>query len=250
MINNRLRWALLMPINDYLQALERYRPRLEISDLAVVFAAAALSWWIYVPIHEFLHVAGCLLGGGTVTELELAPIYGAAFLQQWFPWITVGGEYAGRLSGFDTGGSDLTYLLTVYLPFVLTVLLGVPLLRHPGEPSQRLRYSIALGIALPVALAGFISLPGDFYEIGSIIVSRLAEALGNPWPVERWRSDDLPLLIQQRFFEDAGNWLDALIITGSFLLGAVSAWATYWAGAWWGDWLAQRGGTAIRIQEE
>jgi len=236
----QIRAALLLPINDYLDALGRYRPRLAVSDLALVFAAAAVGWWLYVPIHEFLHVAGCLLGGGTVTELELSPVYGAAFLQQWWPWITVGGDYAGRLSGFDTGGSDFTYLLTVYLPFVLTILVGVPLLRHPGDPARsRMAYSVVLGLSLPVALAGFISLPGDFYEIGSILVSRLAILLGAGGPVEVWRSDDLPLLIQQRFLEGDGDILDALIILASFILGALLAWATYLAGAWWGDWLRQ-----------
>ena len=240
MIFRQARAALLLPINDYLDALGRYRPRLAVSDLALVFAAAAAGWWLYVPVHEFLHVAGCLLGGGTVTELELSPVYGAAFLQQWFPWITVGGDYAGRLSGFDTGGSDLTYLLTVYLPFVLTILVGVPLLRHPGDPGRsRMAYSVVLGLSLPVALAGFISLPGDFYEIGSILVSRLAVLLGAGGPVELWRSDDLPLLVQQRFLEGDGDALDALIILASFILGALLAWATYLAGACWGDWLRQ-----------
>jgi len=240
MTGKRLWRALLAPIHDYQHALDRYRPRLQIRDLALVFVAAAAGWWLYVPIHEFLHVAGCLLGGGTVTELELSPVYGAAFLQRFFPWITVGGDYAGRLSGFDTGGNDLTYLLTVYLPFVLTILIGVPLLRHPGDPDRsRLGYSIVLGISLPVALAGFISLPGDFYEIGSIIVSRLAALLGAANPVEYWRSDDLPLLIRQRFVEGDAGVLDGLIIFTSFLLGALLAWATYWAGAWWGDWLRQ-----------
>lgn len=234
----RLSTLLLMPINDYLDALGRFQPRLAVADLLLVFAAAVVGWWLYVPIHEFLHVGGCLLSGCRVTELELSPLYGAAFLQQWFPWISVGGNYAGRLSGFDTGGSDLSYLLTVYLPYVLTVLVGVPLLRHPGLARQgRWLHAILLGLSLPVAFAGFISLTGDFYELGSILVSRLAVTLGVDGPLENWRSDDLPLLLEQRFVEGNGDGLDGLIITASFLLGAFLAWGSYWLGALWGDWL-------------
>ena len=91
------------PIDDVIACLERLvdvkRPALRLLGLLLVGAA---TWIIYVPIHELLHVAGCVVTGGTVSELELSPLYGAAMLQKIFPFIVVGGEYAGRVTGFDT----------------------------------------------------------------------------------------------------------------------------------------------------
>ena len=108
-----------------------------------------------------------------MTRLEIDPIYGAALLQRFFPFVSVGSAYAGQLTGFDTHGNDLTYLATDFCPFLLTVLVGVPLLR--AAPSRRtpLRVALCLGVALPLAYAPFIAVTGDYYEMGSILVSRL-----------------------------------------------------------------------------
>src|SRR4029077_11054814 len=149
-----------------------------------------VTWWLYVPLHELAHAWGCLLTGGRVTRLEIAEIYGAAWLARVFPYVTVGSEYAGRLSGFDTRGSDLVYLVTCALPFVLTVFVGVPLLRAAPEARGR-RGAIMLGASIPIAFAPFASLPGDYYEMGSILVSRMVAALVPGFAVDRWRSDDL-----------------------------------------------------------
>ena len=221
--------ALLLPINDYLAALDRFPAGLGLLDIAWMGLGLLLSWHIYVPLHELLHALGCLLGGGTITVLEIAPQYGAAWLQQWFPFIQVGSEYAGRLSGFDTGGSDAVYLLTVFMPFILTIIIGVPLLRLTG--GNRFCRALGIGAALPVAYAGFISLPGDCYEMGSILVSDWASAWGSPYPPERWRSDDLPLLLQQLFGGGNGNVQDALIILLAFTVGVLIAYTIYWLGA-------------------
>jgi hypothetical protein len=43
-----------------------------------------------------------------VWRLEIDPLYGGALLARWLPFVEAGGEYAGRLSGFDTAGSDAT----------------------------------------------------------------------------------------------------------------------------------------------
>lgn len=192
-------------------------------SLGLVFLGLAVSWWIYVPIHELLHAAGCALGGGTVTELQIAPVYGGALLARWFPWVTTAGEYAGRLAGFDTAGSDLIYLTTVLAPYVLTVFPGVWALRWAGRRGHAVLY----GVSLPVALAPFVSLPGDAYEIGSIVTTRLP-----PWSVhaELLRGDDV-IRVAREVAAAGGGAVAWTGLTLAFLLGALWALATYGLGA-------------------
>jgi len=192
-----------------------------------VVASLLAAWWVYVPLHELAHAWGCLLAGGQVTRLEIAEVYGAAWLARMFPYVSVGSEYAGRLSGFDTRGSDLVYLATCALPFALTVFVGVPLLR--AVPRVRdWRGAVMLGAALPLAFAPFGSLPGDYYEMGSILVARAVAVFVPGFAVERWRSDDLVKLVAA-LAPDA-TVSDALGVTASLLVGVVLAFATYWAG--------------------
>jgi len=221
-----------LPFDDYLAALSVMLDHLT-PGRALAFALSAVAtWWLYVPLHELAHAYGCLLGGGTVTKLEIDGIYGAALLQRVFPFVSVGSEYAGRLSGFDTGGSDATYLLADFLPFVATIAVGVPLLRAAGRPTRRpLAQAVMFGVALPIAFAPFISLIGDYYEMGSILVSRAVAALDPGFAVARWRADDLPKLVGETFAAGAGGTLgDALGIGAAFLLGCALAWLTYAAG--------------------
>ena len=194
--------------------------------------AAVATWFVYVPIHELAHAFGCLLGGGSVTRLEIDPIYGAALLQRIFPFVSSGSEYAGQLTGFDTHGSDLTYLLTDLLPFVATIVLGVPMLQAAGwEGRQPLAQAALFGASLPIAYAPFISLPGDYYEMGSILVSRFAALFDPAFVVTRWRSDDVFKLTENLFGADGtGTIGDALGIGASFVVGTVLAFATYAAG--------------------
>jgi hypothetical protein len=204
----------------------------------VVMALSALvAWWLYVPIHELAHAWGCLLAGGQVTRLEIAPIYGAAWLARVFPFVTVGSEYAGRLSGFDTRGSDLIYLATCALPFVLTVLVGVPLLRAVPRARGWWR-SVALGAAIPMALAPFVSLPGDYYEMGSILVTRMVAAFVPGFAVDRWRGDDLVKLVGA--LAPHARAADAAGVAASLLLGCALAWGTYWAGVLVSSWTMPR----------
>ena len=144
------------------------RPR----DLLLTLAGLVAGWWLYVPVHELLHAAGCLLAGGEVSRLEIDPLYGGALLARVVPFVVAGGEYAGRLSGFDTGGSDWVYLATDLAPFVLTLFPGVWLWRLAG----RRRAAFLLAAAAPFAFAPFLSLTGDAYEIGSLVVTEMA-----PW---------------------------------------------------------------------
>lgn len=221
------------PVRDYLDGLQAAVTGHGIPAVALVVVAFAAAWWVYVPVHEMLHAYGCLWTGGTVTQLDIDPIYGAALLQRWFPFVHVGSEYAGRLSGFDTHGNDLIYLATDAAPFVLTVVLGVPLLQSAatGERGWMSR-CLRLGVGLPIAYAPFISLVGDYYEMGSIVVSRAWSAVVPDFAPARWRSDDIFRLIDTlRTAGDAGPG-DALGVAASFLVGTVLAFATYAAGTW------------------
>jgi len=227
--SGRWRQAALVPLTDAWRGLERC---LEQGARAIAWVGAGLlaGWWVYVPAHELLHAAACQAAGGEVRRLEIAPIYGGAALARLLPFVAAGGEYAGRLSGFDTRGSDLVYLATDLGPYLLTLVPGVWWLRR----AARARRAFVFGAALPVALAPFLSLTGDAYEIGSILVTRLP-----PWtaPAARQllRGDDLWLRLEAIDAIAAVAlrppwpiWLGALLAAAAGL-----AWAllTYGAGA-------------------
>ena len=225
------------PLRDWLDALEVCVRAGGGASIPVVVASLLAAWWLYVPLHELAHAWGCVLAGGGVTRLEISEVYGAAWLARVFPFVTVGSEYAGRLSGFDRRGSDLTYLATCALPFVLTIFVGVPLLR--AVPRVRgWRSAIMLGAALPMAFAPFVSLPGDYYEMGSILVSRMVAVLVPGFAVDRWRSDDLFKLLSALAPE--ARAADAAGVGASLLLGVALAWGTYWAGVLVSGWIRPR----------
>lgn len=140
-----------------------------IRAMGLMMATLIVTWFIYVPIHELLHVLGCVLAGGEVQQLEIARRYGGAMVARVFPFVVSGGEYAGRLSGFDWKGSDLIYLATDFMPYLLTVLIGVPLIRL----ATRRRRPVVFGLGIVLGLAPFYNLPGDYYEMGSIITTRV-----------------------------------------------------------------------------
>lgn len=194
-----------------------------------------LSWWGYVPVHEIFHAWGCLIGGGEVSQLDLSPVYGAVFLKNIFPFIHVGSEYAGRLTGFNTHNSDLIYLLTVFFPYIITILIGIPLLMSVKTGRTSLNIScIKFGVALPIAYSPFISITGDYYEIGSIILTRLISFLLPSFQVDRWRSDDLFKLVENLFFSNNSfKSGDVIGVVLSFLLGIILIFATYWTGRLW-----------------
>jgi hypothetical protein len=219
----RARSVLALPVRDVLRGLERALDG-GIPALALVLAGCVAGWFVYVPVHELLHALGCVVTGGTVRRLEIAPQYGGALLARVLPFVAAGGDHAGRLTGFDTHGSDLVYLATDLAPFVLTLFPGVWLLRRAGT-----RWKGALfGAALPVALAPFVSLTGDAYEIGSIVTTRLP-----PWSSDALRAllrgDDLfeifPRVRAARSAAAGSGWVVAL------LLGVVWAYGTYLAGS-------------------
>jgi hypothetical protein len=229
------------PFDDVVAAMDAQvaqssRPK---QALLIALFAGAASWWVYVPVHELLHALGCWATGGGVTELQIAPQYGGGVLARFLPFVVAaGGNYAGRLSGFDTKGSDLIYLATDALPFLLSLFIGVPLLKacaRPGRPAL-------LGAAFVLALAPFYSLPGDYYEMGSVVTTRAIGVLrgaGNPPPFAALRSDDLVKLAGDlvarpgEFHVRDGHdaVIAALVIAVASGVGAVLAFATYAAGA-------------------
>ncbi len=191
--------------------------------LGVMLLGLLVGWWLYVPVHELLHVAGCLVAGGEVWELELAPLYGGHLLARWFDFIVPESDYAGRLTGFDTGGSDLVYLSTVLMPFAITVFPGFWLFVRtlPGngvKPGHGRMF--AVGALLVVVAAPLMSLTGDYYETGSILVSRLLAPLVSVDTLA-WRHDDLFRLIGE--LAGQATLIDWLGVTASLLVGLVAA---------------------------
>jgi hypothetical protein len=208
---------LALPLADVLYGQQRTlaRPR----DLAWMLGGLVLGWWVYVPLHELLHAFGCLVTGGEVSRLEIDPMYGGALLARVFPWVVSGGEYAGRLSGFDTGGSDVVYLATDLAPFLLALAAVWALRRaaRAGRPGL-------FGMAAPFALAPFLSLTGDAYEIGSILVTRMTS-----WraATELLRGDDVGLVAERLAAAPDAPWGGFVV---ACLVGVAWAWATYWLG--------------------
>ncbi|MCG8671684.1 MAG: hypothetical protein MI867_19930, partial [Pseudomonadales bacterium] len=152
---------------------------------------------------------GCVLVGGSVSEVEIAPAFGGRLLESLLPFVSSETEYAGRLSGFDVGGSDLRLLVTDFAPYGLTIFVGVPLLRR----LQRRPRAWLSGGALLVALAPWISLPGDYYEMGSTIVTGVLWWAGGDWST--LRSDDLFALVGGITGEPAAYGFDGIIGTAT-----------------------------------
>src|SRR5258705_6478487 len=99
------------PGRDVLRGLDRCLDA-GVRGLPLAALGLALGWWVYVPLHELLHAAACLVFGGSVTRLEIDGMYGGGLLARMLPFVVSGSQYAGRLSGFDTHGSDAIYLAT------------------------------------------------------------------------------------------------------------------------------------------
>lgn len=220
-------WA--QPLRDYIAVLELATQHFSLPRLLLLLLTAGAGWWLYVPAHELLHAFGCLWSGGEVTRLELAPEYGAAWLQQFFPWLVVGSDYAGQLTGFDTHGNDLVYLITVLAPYALTLFPGMTLWIHAGHGDwQATPVWVLTGVSFSMVAAPFISTFGDMYEAGSIIATRALLLVVDDQDAQRWRSDDMWLLLRE-LAADMG-WLDMIMLLASFALALLLAWSLYWLG--------------------
>lgn len=210
--------AATLPVRDVMRGLARALTRP--LDLVWILGGTAAAWWVYVPLHELLHALACRAAGGRVWRLEIAAAYGGRLLAHWLPWVSAGGDYAGRLAGFDTGGSDAVYLATALGPFVLTLLPGVWALRRAARAAR----PFLVGLALPCALAPFLSLTGDAYEIGSILVTRLA-----PWRAASplLRGDDVLRVAAGLAGGRASLWMG---LAAASLVGVLWAFAIYGLG--------------------
>jgi hypothetical protein len=187
--------------------------------LALIAVLAVGTWWIYVPLHELAHAGACLSCGGEVRRMTLAPSYGGSIAARHFDWIDDETPYAGQLADFTTGGSDLCYLWLVLAPFAVTPL-ARPLLRR----AARRREAAAFAVGMVLALMPLVSIPGDFYEAGSIVVTRAAaDALPD---AEALRSDDLPALLGRLGAKGADTppraWAAALAGAALGTLGALA----------------------------
>ena len=225
------------PFIDVMAALEHLvtvrRPQLA---MFMCIASLAVTWVVYVPIHELLHALGCLATGGSVTELQIAPMYGGGWLADWIPFVVSGGEYAGRLSGFDTHGYDWIYLATDFAPYLLTIVLGVPLMRLC---ARRWR-PMLLGSGIVIGMAPFYNIIGDYYEMGSITTTALLGLAqgADTIPFVKLRSDDIFKLVGSVITEPdtlgLAGALDIvwalLIIATSFTIGIGFAFITYYVG--------------------
>ena len=227
------------PVHDLIAAMEAQVVRSPRPKCAVVImlVAGVASWWIYVPVHELLHALGCYATGGTVSELQIAPEYGGALFASFLPFVVGKSEYAGRLSGFDTKGSDLIYLATDALPFLLTVFIGVPLLKACARGKR----AALFGAAFVLALAPFYCLTGDYYEMGSIITTRIVTWLSGSETLRfaAYRSDDVAKLVTDLWAQPAnfqiqgsgGALAAGLVVTGGLVCGAFAGFVTYALGA-------------------
>jgi len=216
-------------VRDYIRLLEQGSKHFSMFRFMSLLMMATVGWWLYVPAHELLHAFGCLWSGGEVTRLELAPEYGAAWLQAFFPWLAVGSDYAGQLTGFDTRGSDLIYLVTVLAPYGLTLFPGMTLWTFVLTANWGSASVWALtGLSFSMVAAPFIAIFGDMYEAASIITTRGLLLAGRVQDLQRWRSDDMFLLLRE--LAPTMDGLDVVMLVSSLLLALLLAWMMYWMG--------------------
>jgi hypothetical protein len=161
-------------------------------------------------------------------------MYGGGWLAEIFPFVVPGGSYAGRLSGFDTRGSDWIFLCTDLAPFALALFPGFWWLRRAALTGR----PVAFGAALPAAFAPLLSLSGDAYEMGSLATVHLP-----PWAGRRQLvGDDLGV----KAAEIAGL-ADVPLLAG---MGVAATLGLLWALGWMllARRLASRLGASVEVE--
>jgi len=97
------------------------------------------------------------------------------------------------------------------------------------------RYPLLFGAGLIIAFAPFISVTGDYYEMGSILITRVMGFLFPSSPWELFRSDDVFRLLQEiakapstfNIHGSLAKMRALMIIVASFALGLCLAGLTY-----------------------
>ncbi len=181
--------------------------------LLKILLGLVFFWHLYVPVHELLHVAGCLVSGGQVEILTLKAQYGGVLLHKILPFVTSESEYAGRLTGFKVPNS-WAYALVDFFPYTLSFF-GMALIAW----CRRKKMAFLLGLGVILAFVPFMAIPGDYYEAVSLLTTQMATALNPALEANVLRSDDVFRSLAE--LREAGtlNWQTGILI----FLGLVAA---------------------------
>ena len=194
-------WVVLLPaLKHSLATFESLLERADVRNLILSILGLIVFWHIYTPIHELLHAGACLLGGGTVEELAIKAQYGGSLLKHVFPFVVDNSDYAGQLTGFSTP-NDFVYAFVDLAPYFLT-LVGLTLI----EWCRRRGNAFMFGLGILLAYIPFMSVTGDYYELVSLVTTRLADG-----------SVDPRLLISDDVFKLVGELSDSGQLTGRHL---------------------------------
>jgi len=166
--------------------------------LLAMLLGLIISWHVYVPLHELLHVFACWLTGGTVEALAVKPRYGAFLFERLFPFVIEDSAYAGQLRSFHVPHM-WAYLFVDLLPYIPS-LFGLALLQRAAARKRPWAFS-ACAI---LTFAPLMGIPGDYYEAASLLVRRAAQLFdAAPMPGQLVSDDVFRLLTQQLH---AGEW--------------------------------------------
>ncbi len=178
------------------RTLEKLLDTGEYKKLLFLLVGLIIAWHVYTPIHELLHVAGCLMTGGTVEELALKPQYGGTILQEFFPFIVPDSDYAGQLTGFTTP-NKWAYAVVDFTPFVLSLFGGLTM-----AVCYEKRWTWLFGVATILSFVPIVSLPGDFFEAASLATSEWLGMISENAGYRLLISDDvfklIPTLIENQ----------------------------------------------------
>jgi len=188
------------------------------SNLLILFVTFLSSWWLYVPIHELMHVMGCILVGGEVNELALDPLYGGELLSKIFPFVVSDSDYAGQLTDFTTP-NKFAYFVVDLFPYLLS-LPGVLFIRL----SIKFRYMWLFSIGFLLMYVPLTQMFGDFYEAASLGVGELMTLINPDLNPQLIISDDLFKLIKSLNENPTSSSFIYIFVILSFVLGLILAW--------------------------
>ena len=186
--------------------------------LFILFSAFLASWWLYVPIHELMHVAGCIIMGGEVNELAIDPMYGGKLLSNIFPFVVSESDYAGQLTDFTTP-NKYAYFIVDMFPYLLS-LPAVLLIKLATK--HRHIWLFSLGFLL--MFVPLTQMFGDFYEATSLGVGELMSMINPELNPQLIVSDDMFKLLASLNENSTTSSLVYFCVILSFILGIVLAW--------------------------